>query len=45
MTVKELIDMPKDANPEAPITLGYNGFLFDADSIEVFSSRVYIQGY
>lgn len=45
MTVKELIDMLKDANPEAPITLGYKVFLFDADAVEVFNSRVYIQGY
>lgn len=45
MTVMELVDMLKDANPEALVTLEYNGFLFDPDSIEVFNGRVYIQGY
>lgn len=45
MTVAELIDMLKDVNPKAPVTLGYNGFLFDANSVEVFNGRVYIQGY
>lgn len=45
MTVAELTDMLKEANPEAQITLDYNGFLFDADSVEVFNGRVYIQGY
>lgn len=37
MTVKELIDMLKDADPEALITLEYNGFLFDPDFVEVFN--------
>lgn len=45
MTVAELIDMLKDANPKASVILGYNGFLFDADSVEVLNGRVYIQGY
>lgn len=45
MTAAELIDMLKDTNLEAPVTPGYNGFLFDADSVEVFNGRVYIQGY
>lgn len=45
MMVAELIDILKDTNPEAPVTLGYNGFLFDADSVEVLNGRVYIQGY
>ena len=37
----ELVDTLK----EAPITLNHNGFLFNADSVEVFNGRVYIQGY
>lgn len=45
MTVAELIDMLKEANPEAPVTLGYNEFLFDADAVEVFNGLVYIRGY
>lgn len=45
MTVMELIDMLKEANPEALVTLEYSGFLFDPDSVEVFNNRVYIQGY
>ena len=45
MTTAELIDMLKEANPKAPVILGYNGFLFNADSVEVFNGRVYIEGY
>lgn len=45
MTVAELMGILKDSNPEALVTLGYNGFLFDADSVEVFNGRVYIEGY
>lgn len=45
MTAAELIDMLKDTNPEAPVTLDYNGFLLDANSVEVLNGRVYIAGY
>lgn len=45
MTVAELIDILEYANPEAPVILDYNGFLFDADSVEIQNGRVCIQGY
>lgn len=44
MTVYDIIEMLKDVNPEAPVALGYCGFLLDADSVEVQNGRVSIQG-
>lgn len=45
MTTADLVGFLKDVNPVAPACLEYCGFVFDADSAEVFNGRVYIQGY
>ena len=45
MVVADLIEILRDANPEAPVLLDYCGFLFEADAVEVQNGKVYIQGY
>lgn len=45
MVVTELIEILRDANPEAPVLLDYCGFIFEADSVEIQNGRVCIQGY
>ena len=45
MVVVDLMEILKEANPEAPVLLDYCGFIFEADAVEVQNGRVYIQGY
>ena len=45
MVVEDLMEILREADPGAPIFLGYCGFIFEADSIEVQNGLVYIQGY
>lgn len=45
MVVVDLMDILKEANPEAPVLLNYCGLIFEADSVEVQNGLVYIQGY
>lgn len=45
MIVADLIEILRDANPEAPVFLGYCEAIFEADAVEVLNGKVYIQGY
>lgn len=45
MVVADLIEILRDANPGAPVLLGYCGFIFEAEAVEVQNGKVYIQGY
>lgn len=45
MIVAELMGILEDANPEAPVFLGYCELVFEADSASVQNGQVHIQGY
>lgn len=45
MVVVDLMEILKEANPEAPVLLDCRGFILEADAIEVQNGLVYIQGY
>ena len=45
MIVADLMEILKDANPEAPVLLDHCGVILEADSIEVQNGRICIQGY
>lgn len=45
MVVADLMEILRDANPEAPVFLDYCEFIFEADSVVVQNGQVHIQGY
>ena len=45
MVVVDLMEILKEADPEAPILIEYFGLVSEADSVEVQNGVVYIQGY
>lgn len=45
MIVADLMEVLKEADPEAPVLIDYFGLLSEADSVEVQNGLVYIQGY
>lgn len=45
MVVVDLMEILKEANPEAPVLLDYCGIVFEADAVEVQNGKVCIQGY
>lgn len=45
MTVAKLVEILENTNPEAPVLLECCGFILEANSVEVRSGWVCIQGY
>lgn len=45
MVVADLMEILREANPEAPVLIDYFGFISETDSVEVQNGLVYIQGY
>ena len=45
MFVADLMEILKEADPEAPVLIDYFGFICETDSVEVQNGLVCIQGY